>query len=111
MNSRLARQRTDDCLHSMSPVSSNELGTGIDLAEIHTTGPYLVDDFGRGDPTTLDRNCTQAVLKAYTTAMQRSLDERSAFEAATLAYRARNRDVSEIAARRAAASIICGKPL
>jgi hypothetical protein len=76
------------------------------MAEIQTTNPYLVDDFGRGDPTSDDQNCEQAVLKAYTTAMLRSLDERSAFQAAT-----RNRDVSDTAARRAVASIICGQPL
>ena len=73
--------------------------------------PYLVGDFEQADVTKDDQNCAQAVLKAYTSAMQRSLDERSAFQAATLAYRARHRDFSEDAARRAVAAIICGKPL
>jgi hypothetical protein len=42
--------------------------------------PYLVGDFEQADVTKDDQNCAQAVLKAYTSAMQRSLDERSAFK-------------------------------
>ena len=80
------------------------------MVQIKRTRPYLVGDFEQGGWTKNDQNCAQAVLKAYTSAMQSLLDQASAFQAAVLAYRARHPDTSENAARCAVASILCGKP-
>ena len=79
------------------------------MSEVQSTTHYLVGDFGQVDSRNDDQNCAEAVLKAYTTAMQTVRDERKAFDAATLIYRARNWGVSDNAARRAVAGIICGK--
>ena len=51
---------------------------------------------------------TNEVLKFYTVAVKTSLNEhQDAFDGAVDAYRARNQDVSEKAARRAVERIIC----
>jgi hypothetical protein len=50
------------------------------------------------------------VLEIYAATLARSLNERSAFEAAVRLYRSDDPDLSEDDARKAIANIICRKP-
>ena len=72
-------------------------------------GPHLIGDLGQVD-TNNDNNCRQAVLNTYTTSMRTwVLREQNAFDAAVRVYLAHSPDASVTAARRAVASVICGK--
>jgi hypothetical protein len=56
-----------------------------------------------------DDNCAQSVLSAYTTAMERSQNERSAFDAAVRTFLMYNANTPEPVARAAVARIISRK--
>jgi hypothetical protein len=75
------------------------------MAKIKSTSPNLV----RQVDSTDDCENSKEVLKSYTATVKFSLEEhQTAFDAAVGTYRARNQDVSEKAARRVVARIICG---
>jgi hypothetical protein len=56
-----------------------------------------------------EHNCTRSVLSAYTTAMERSQNERSAFDAAVRTFLMHNASTPEAVARAAVARIISWK--
>jgi len=55
-------------------------------------------------------DCAEEVLQAYMTLMKGVVKERDAFDRAVQIYQVRNQTVSNEAARRAVAGIICRKP-
>jgi hypothetical protein len=72
---------------------------------MQSTEPSALRNVERAESTIETPSCVQEVLNAYVCARTRT----SAFDEAVDAYRARNPEASETAARAAVASIICGE--